>query len=219
MIRIAASILSADFANLERDLESITSSDLIHVDVMDGHFVPNLTIGLPVVKRLQEVSKVPLDVHLMIDNPDRWAPMYADTGAFSVTFHFEACAKVAETINSVRNSGSKVGLALKPGTELKEVESFLPDIDMLLIMMVEPGFGGQSLMESVIPKISEAKTLALDTLPDLSIQVDGGIKSSNIEKLAEAGADTFVAGQSIMSASDRNAEIALLRELAQASAS
>jgi ribulose-phosphate 3-epimerase len=219
MTRIAASILSADFANLERDLESITSSDLIHVDVMDGHFVPNLTIGLPVVKRLQEVSKVPLDVHLMIDNPDRWAPMYADTGAFSVTFHFEACSKVAETIKSVRNSGSKVGLALKPGTELREVESFLADIDMLLIMMVEPGFGGQSLMESVIPKISEAKTLARDTLPDLSIQVDGGIKSSNIEKLAEAGADTFVAGQSIMSASDRNAEIALLRELAQASAS
>jgi ribulose-phosphate 3-epimerase len=219
MTRIAASILSADFANLERDLESITSSDLIHVDVMDGHFVPNLTIGLPVVARLQEVSKVPLDVHLMIDNPDRWAPMYADTGAFSVTFHFEACSKVAETIKSVRNSGSKVGLALKPGTELKEVESFLADIDMLLIMMVEPGFGGQSLMESVIPKISEAKTLARDTLPNISIQVDGGIKSSNIEKLAEAGADTFVAGQSIMSAPDRNAEIALLRELAQASAS
>ena len=219
MTRIAASILSADFANLERDLESITSSDLIHVDVMDGHFVPNLTIGLPVVARLQEVSKVPLDVHLMIDNPDHWAPMYADTGAFSVTFHFEACSKVAETIKSVRNSGSKVGLALKPGTELNEVESFLADIDMLLIMMVEPGFGGQSLMESVIPKISEAKTLARDTLPDLSIQVDGGIKSSNIEKLAEAGADTFVAGQSIMSASDRNAEIVLLRELAQASAS
>ena len=219
MTRIAASILSADFANLEKDLESITSSDLIHVDVMDGHFVPNLTIGLPVVARLQEVSKVPLDVHLMIDNPDRWAPMYADTGAFSVTFHFEACSKVAETIKSVRNSGSKVGLALKPGTEFEEVESFLADIDMLLIMMVEPGFGGQSLMESVIPKISEAKTLARDTLPNLSIQVDGGIKSSNIEKLAEAGADTFVAGQSIMSASDRNAEIALLRELAQASAS
>jgi ribulose-phosphate 3-epimerase len=219
MTRIAASILSADFANLERDLESITSSDLIHVDVMDGHFVPNLTIGLPVVARLQEVSKVPLDVHLMIDNPDRWAPMYADTGAFSVTFHFEACSKVAETIKSVRNSGSKVGLALKPGTELNEVESFLADIDMLLIMMVEPGFGGQSLMDSVIPKISEAKTLARDTVPNLSIQVDGGIKSSNIEKLAEAGADTFVAGQSIMSASDRNAEIVLLRELAQASAS
>ena len=219
MTRIAASILSADFANLERDLESITSSDLIHVDVMDGHFVPNLTIGLPVVTRLQEVSKVPLDVHLMIENPHRWAPMYADTGAFSVTFHFEACSKVAETIKSVRNSGSKVGLALKPGTELKEIESFLPDIDMLLIMMVEPGFGGQSLMESVIPKIAEAKMQARDTLPNLSIQVDGGIKSSNIEKLAEAGADTFVAGQSIMSALDRNAEIALLRELAQASAS
>ena len=219
MTRIAASILSADFANLERDLESITSSDLIHVDVMDGHFVPNLTIGLPVVTRLQEVSKVPLVVHLMIENPDRWAPMYADTGAFSVTFHFEACSKVAETIKSVRNSGSKVGLALKPGTELKEIESFLPDIDMLLIMMVEPGFGGQSLMESVIPKIAEAKMQARDTLPNLSIQVDGGIKSSNIEKLSEAGADTFVAGQSIMSALDRNAEIALLRKLAQASAS
>ena len=218
MIRIAASILSADFANLQRDLETISSSDLIHVDVMDGHFVPNLTIGLPVVERLQEVSKVPLDVHLMIENPEVWAPRYAETGAFSVTFHYEACSDVAGTIKSVRDAGSKVGLSVKPGTALAEVEKFLPQIDMLLIMMVEPGFGGQSLMESVIPKISQAKLLAQSVAPELSIQVDGGIKSSNIEKLSEAGADTFVAGQSVMSASDRNAEISLLRELAQSSA-
>ena len=217
-MRIAASILSADFANLQRDLETISSSDLIHVDVMDGHFVPNLTIGLPVVARLQEVSKVPLDVHLMIENPDLWAPRYAETGAFSVTFHYEACSDVAGTIKSVRDSGSKVGLSIKPGTKLAEVEKFLPQVDMLLIMMVEPGFGGQSLMESVIPKIAKAKLLAESTAPGLSIQVDGGIKSSNIEKLSEAGADTFVAGQSVMSAADRNAEISLLRELAESSA-
>jgi ribulose-phosphate 3-epimerase len=218
MMRIAASILNADFANLQRDLETISSSDLIHVDVMDGHFVPNLTIGLPVVARLQEVSKVPLDVHLMIENPELWAPRYAETGAFSVTFHYEACSDVAGTIKSVRDAGSKVGLSVKPGTALAEVEKFLPQIDMLLIMMVEPGFGGQSLLESVIPKISEAKLLARSAAPKLSIQVDGGIKASNIEKLSEAGADTFVAGQSVMSASDRNAEISLLRELAESSA-
>ena len=217
-MRIAASILSADFANLQRDLETISSSDLIHVDVMDGHFVPNLTIGLPVVARLQEVSKVPLDVHLMIEDPDLWAPRYAETGAFSVTFHYEACSDVGDTIKSVRDAGSKVGLSIKPGTELVEVEKFLPQVDMLLIMMVEPGFGGQSLMESVIPKISKAKLLAESTAPGLSIQVDGGIKSSNIEKLSGAGADTFVAGQSVMSAADRNAEISLLRELAESSA-
>lgn len=217
-MRIAASILSADFANLQRDLETISSSDLIHVDVMDGHFVPNLTIGLPVVARLQEVSRVPLDVHLMIENPDLWAPRYAETGAFSVTFHYEACSDVGGTIKSVRDAGSKVGLSIKPGTELAEVEKFLPQVDMLLIMMVEPGFGGQSLMESVIPKISKAKLLAENTAPGLSIQVDGGIKSSNIEKLSGAGADTFVAGQSVMSAADRNAEINLLRELAESSA-
>jgi ribulose-phosphate 3-epimerase len=217
-MRIATSILSADFANLQGDLETISSSDLIHVDVMDGHFVPNLTIGLPVVKRLQEVSLVPLDVHLMIESPERWAPMYAETGVFSVTFHYEACSDVPGTIRSLRSNGSKVGLAVKPGTDFREVENFLPDIDMLLIMTVEPGFGGQSLMQSVIPKISEAKVVAKAISPNLSIQVDGGVNSSNIEKLAKAGADTFVAGNSIMTATDRNGEINLLRTKAQAGA-
>jgi ribulose-phosphate 3-epimerase len=217
-MRIATSILSADFANLQGDLETISSSDLIHVDVMDGHFVPNLTIGLPVVKRLQEVSQVPLDVHLMIESPERWAPMYAETGVFSVTFHYEACSDVPGTIRSLRSNGSKVGLAIKPGTDFREVESFLPDLDMLLIMTVEPGFGGQSLMQAVIPKISEAKLAARDSSPNLSIQVDGGINSSNIEILAKAGADTFVAGNSVITATDRNAEIALLRTLAEAGA-
>jgi ribulose-phosphate 3-epimerase len=217
-MRIATSILSADFANLQGDLETISSSDLIHVDVMDGHFVPNLTIGLPVVKRLQEVSQVPLDIHLMIESPERWAPIYAETGVFSVTFHYEACSDVPGTIRSLRSNGSKVGLAVKPGTDIREVESFLPDIDMLLIMTVEPGFGGQSLMQSVIPKISEAKVVAKAISPNLWIQVDGGVNSSNIEKLAKAGADTFVAGNSIMTATDRNGEINLLRTIAQAGA-
>jgi ribulose-phosphate 3-epimerase len=217
-MRIATSILSADFANLQGDLVTISSSDLIHVDVMDGHFVPNLTIGLPVVKRLQEVSLVPLDIHLMIESPERWAPMYSETGVFSVTFHYEACSDVLGTIRSLRSNGSKVGLAVKPGTDIREVENFLPDIDMLLIMTVEPGFGGQSLMQSVIPKISEAKVVAKAISPNLSIQVDGGVNSSNIEKLAKAGADTFVAGNSIMTATDRNGEINLLRTIAQAGA-
>jgi len=217
-MRIATSILNADFADLQGDLGTISSSDLIHVDVMDGHFVPNLTIGLPVVKRLQEVSQVPLDVHLMIESPERWAPMYAETGVFSVTFHYEACSDVPGTIRSLRSNGSKVGLAIKPGTDFREVESFLPDLDMLLIMTVEPGFGGQSLMQAVIPKISEAKLAARDSSPNLSIQVDGGINSSNIEILAKAGADTFVAGNSVITATDRNAEIALLRTLAEAGA-
>lgn len=218
-MRIATSILSADFANLERELETVSSSDLIHVDVMDGHFVPNLTIGLPVVKRLREVSKVPLDVHLMIEDPERWAPMYADTGAYSVTFHYEACSNVDRTIKSVRNSGAKVGLAVKPGTNLREIERFFPDLDMVLIMMVEPGFGGQTLMENVLPKITQAKLESQTSSPKLSIQVDGGIKASNIAKVAEAGADTFVAGQAIISASNRNAEIEVLRELAKATES
>jgi ribulose-phosphate 3-epimerase len=144
--------------------------------------------------------------------------MYSDTGVFSVTFHYEACSDVPGTIRSLRSNGSKVGLAVKPGTDIREVESFLPDIDMLLIMTVEPGFGGQSLMQSVIPKISEAKVVAKAISPNLWIQVDGGVNSSNIEKLAKAGADTFVAGNSIMTATDRNGEINLLRTIAQAGA-
>ena len=214
-MRIAPSILSADFANLEAELGTISTADLIHVDVMDGHFVPNLTIGIPVVARLQQVSKVPLDVHLMIEKPESWAGKYAETGASSVTFHLEASSHPKETISQIRSSGSKVGLSIKPGTAFEEVAALVEQVDMLLVMTVEPGFGGQGLIESVIPKITLARDFISRYDLPVSLQVDGGVGISNIAELAKAGADTFVAGSAVFSESDRNARIMLLRSLAE----
>ena len=153
MVRINPSILAADFANLERDVASISNADLIHVDVMDNHFVPNLTFGLQMVGRLQEVSARPLDVHLMIDDPDRWAPGYAETGAFSVTFHAEAAQDAVALARKLRQIGARAGIALKPGTRVEPYLDLLPEFDQVLVMTVEPGFGGQSFMESVMPKL------------------------------------------------------------------
>ena len=212
-IRIAPSILSADFANLETELASISSSDLIHVDVMDGHFVPNMTLGLPIVKRLHEVSKVPLDVHLMIDNPELWAGQYASY-ASSVTFHFEAANDPAEVISRIREAGAKPAMSIKPGTCFETVSDLVRHLDMLLVMTVEPGFGGQALIESTISKVSQASTFARENALDLSVQVDGGVTADNIATLATAGADTFVAGTAIFKADDRNGEIDRLRALA-----
>jgi ribulose-phosphate 3-epimerase len=214
-MRIAPSILSADFANLEAELRSISGSDLIHVDVMDNHFVPNLTIGVPVVARLQEVTTVPLDVHLMIDNPERWAGKYAETGAFSVTFHLEAASDPIEAISQIRSSGAKVGIAIKPGTAFDNVAHLIENVDMLLVMTVEPGFGGQGLIESVIPKISEARDFIQKNGLEVSVQVDGGVGLSNIANLARAGADTFVAGSAVFSEENRNERITALRLLAE----
>lgn len=214
-IRIAPSILSADFANLQAEIGTISDSDLIHVDVMDGHFVPNLTIGLPVVARLQEVSSVPLDVHLMIENPEIWAGRYAETGASSVTFHLEAAKNSREVISQIQNSGAKVGIAIKPGTPFEQVVDYLDLIDMLLVMTVEPGFGGQGLIESVIPKISQASEFIKNQKLGVSLQVDGGVGVGNIAGLAKAGADTFVAGSAVFSEEDRNERIRKLRELAE----
>ena len=213
-ISISPSILSADFANIASELETISNADYIHVDVMDNHFVPNLTIGLPVVKRIQEVSKVPLDVHLMIENPDVWAVEYAKLKVSSVTFHAEAAKDIRGTIQACREQGSKVAIAIKPRTNLEEYLEFLPDLDMILIMTVEPGFGGQELIEDVLIKVSKCREyINLNNL-STSIQVDGGITRSNIAAVARAGADCFVAGSAVFSASDRNKEIQLLRELA-----
>ena len=214
-IRIAPSILSADFANLEAELSTISDSDLIHVDVMDGHFVPNLTIGLPVVARLQQVSNVPLDVHLMIENPEAWAGKYAEIGVSSVTFHLEAASKPREVITRIRDSGAKVGIAIKPGTLFDEVADYVHLVDMLLIMTVEPGFGGQGLIESVIPKISQARDFIDRNSFKAALQVDGGVGLGNIQELAVAGADTFVAGSSVFSESARNERIKQLRDLAE----
>jgi ribulose-phosphate 3-epimerase len=211
--RIAPSILSADFANLEAELASINHADLIHVDVMDGHFVPNLTIGLPVVERIAAVSAVPLDVHLMIESPEKWADRYASV-AQSVTFHFEATDDPRLVIDAIRSTGSQVAMAIKPATPFEAIKNLVSKLDMLLVMTVEPGFGGQSLIEATVPKVSEAKAYFAQHKQAISIQVDGGVTADNIAQLAKAGADTFVAGTAVFRALDRNNEIDRLRALA-----
>jgi ribulose-phosphate 3-epimerase len=213
MARIAPSILSADFANLEAELSSISSSDLIHVDIMDGHFVPNMTFGLPIVRRISEVCSVPLDVHLMIEDPEFWAEKYAEFG-HSVTFHFEAASDPAAVIASIRAAGALPAMAIKPGTRFEQVEHLCSELEMLLVMTVEPGFGGQSLIPETVAKVSAARAFADKNALDLSIQVDGGVTAANIASLATAGADTFVAGTAVFEATDRNLRIGELRALA-----
>ena len=211
--RIAPSILSADFANLEAELASISHADLIHVDVMDGHFVPNLTLGVPIVKRISEVTSVPLDVHLMIEAPEKWVSQYAQY-AGSVTFHYEAATDPRLAISEIRKAGAKAAMSIKPGTSFSEVSELVEDLDMLLIMTVEPGFGGQSLIQSTVSKVTEAFDYAASKGLILSIQVDGGVTADNIAELSSAGADTFVAGTAVFKAQDRNSEIDRLRSLA-----
>jgi ribulose-phosphate 3-epimerase len=211
--RIAPSILSADFANLEAELASISHADLIHVDVMDGHFVPNLTLGVPVVKRISEVTSVPLDVHLMIEEPEKWVSQYAQY-AGSVTFHYEAATDPRLAISDIRKAGAKAAMSIKPGTSFSEVSELVEELDMLLIMTVEPGFGGQSLIQSTVSKVTEAFDYATSRGLKLSVQVDGGVTADNIAELSSAGADTFVAGTAVFKAQDRNSEIDRLRSLA-----
>ena len=213
-MKIHPSILSADFANLEAELASISSADAAHVDVMDNHFVPNLTLGLPIVSRLFEVSKLPLDIHLMITNPDRWAPAYAELGCDSVTFHLEAATDPVGLARQIRDIGSKAAIAIKPNTPFSEIEPLLTEIDMLLVMTVEPGFGGQKLIPETVAKVSQARAALQGKNLQVAIQVDGGVTESNIGQLADAGADVFVAGSAVFNADNRNLEIAKLRELA-----
>ena len=217
-MRIQPSILSADFANLEAEFASISRADGIHVDVMDGHFVPNMTFGLPVVKRMQEITTLPLDVHLMIENPDLWAPKYAALGVFSVTVHFEACEDLATLIPRIKAEGSRLGVAIKPGTPVTAILPYLEELDQVLVMSVEPGFGGQSFIPSSLDKIAELKSLLAERELATWLQVDGGITSENIAQVAVAGADTFVAGSSVFGAPDRNEMISRLRTLAVESA-
>ena len=211
-VAINPSILSADFANLQHELERISTADAAHIDVMDNHFVPNLTWGPPVVKRLREVSPVPFDVHLMIDDPDRWAPQYADVGSESVTFHAEAATAPIKLARTLRESGAKAGLALRPATAVEPYLDLLTEIDMLLIMTVEPGFGGQKFLDLVLPKIRRTRELIGDR--PIWLQVDGGVSVETIGRCAEAGADTFVAGSAVYNAPDPDAMVRELRELA-----
>jgi ribulose-phosphate 3-epimerase len=194
---INPSILSADFANLEAELARISNADAAHVDVMDNHFVPNLTIGLPVVQRLQKVSPVPLDAHLMIADADRWAPMFADAGLDSVTFHVEAAVAPIKLARELRARGSKAGMALRPVTPVEPYLDMLSELDMLLIMTVEPGFGGQAFLDVTLPKIRRARAAIDGSGVNVAIQVDGGVTEENITRAAEAGANIFVAGSSV----------------------
>ncbi len=214
-VQISPSILSADYTDLAREVGRITpGADWVHVDVMDNHFVPNLTIGLPVVERLAEVSALPLDVHLMIEDADRWAPDYAETGARSVTFHVEASAAPVRLARTLRSAGVRAGLALRPATAIEPYAELLADLDMLLLMTVEPGFGGQAFLDIVLPKIRAARELVKGRDLDLWIQVDGGVAAETIERCAEAGADVFVAGSAVYGAHDPSAAVAALREKA-----
>ncbi|GAA4264750.1 ribulose-phosphate 3-epimerase [Frondihabitans peucedani] len=196
-VRISPSILSADFVNLERDLHRISSADLVHVDVMDGHFVPNLTLGLPVVQRIAEVSPLPLDIHLMIDDPDSWAPRYAETGAFSVTFPAEAASDPKALARAIRSAGSRAAVAVKPGTAIEPWLDLLDEIDMILVMTVEPGFGGQSFIDDTMPKLRTAREAVDASGLDVWLEVDGGINDETIVTAVRNGADTIVAGSSV----------------------
>ena len=212
--RINPSILSADFVNLQSEFETISSADAIHVDVMDGHFVPNLTFGLPVVRRIIEVAQLPIDVHLMIEGVDELGLHYADAGAQSITFHQEASQNPIELARSIRNSGSKASIAVKPGTSIDYVLDNLAEFDMVLVMTVEPGFGGQKFLDEMMPKVAAARAEISRLSLDIRIQVDGGIDESTIATAATAGADIFVAGSSVFSKTNRVDEIRLLRQIA-----
>ena len=213
-MQISPSILSADFANLERELGRIATADWAHVDVMDNHFVPNLTLGLPVVEALAKVSPLPIDTHLMIEDPDRWAPAYAEAGAASVTFHAEAAGAPVRLARALRSAGARAGLALQPATPVEPFVDLLPEIDMLLVMTVEPGFGGQGFLDVCLPKIRRARQAIRDAGLDVWLQVDGGVSVETIERAAEAGADVFVAGSAVYGAEDAAGEIQRLRDLA-----
>ncbi|MDH6180965.1 ribulose-phosphate 3-epimerase [Microbacteriaceae bacterium SG_E_30_P1] len=214
MSRINPSILAADFVNMQRDLERIATADYVHVDVMDNHFVPNLTFGPQMVGRIQDVSPIPLDVHLMIDDVDRWAPDYARLGAFSVTFHAEATEHPIELARTLRSLGSRAGIAVKPGTPVEPYLDYLAEFDQFLVMTVEPGFGGQSFMSETMAKVERVRSAVRDAETDVWLQVDGGIDRSTIGIAKAAGADTFVAGSAVFGAGEASENIAALRAAA-----
>jgi ribulose-phosphate 3-epimerase len=217
---VAPSILSADFARLAEAATNVeATADLLHVDVMDYHFVPNLTFGVGTVEALRRSTALPLDCHLMIEDPDRWAPPYAEAGASSVTVHVEAVSDLRGTAAAIRQAGSRVGLALKPGSELEPYHDVLEHFDMLLVMTVEPGFGGQSFIHEMLPKIRAARELLDRRGLDLWLQVDGGVNDETIELCAAAGADVFVAGSAVYDAADPIAAIERLRASAVSAAS
>jgi ribulose-phosphate 3-epimerase len=217
-VLIAPSILSADFARLAEEIAAVeqAGADLLHVDVMDGHFVPNLTVGPPIVESLKKVTKLPLDVHLMITNADAFIPEFVDAGADYLTVHVEACPHLHRTIQSIKERGIKAGVTLNPATPISSLQDILGDVDLVLIMSVNPGFGGQKFIPSVLKKITEARAM-LDRINSRALlEVDGGVKVDNTKEIVAAGATTLVAGSAIFSQPDYKVTIAALRAAAQA---
>lgn len=215
-VQISPSILSADFARLAEEVNAVPSADWIHVDVMDNHFVPNLTLGLPVVEALVKASLRPLDCHLMIEDPDQWAPGYAEAGAGSVTFHVEAARAPIRLARAIRAAGARAGMALRPATPVEPYEDLLSELDMILLMTVEPGFGGQKFLDVVLPKIRRTRQLIDRHGGTVWLQIDGGVSAETIERCAEAGADVFVAGSAVYGAEDPDAAVGKLRAQAEA---
>jgi ribulose-phosphate 3-epimerase len=215
-IVISPSILNSDFSDMRGELAKIAGADYAHVDVMDNHFVPNLTLGLPVVEAILRVTPVPVDAHLMIEDPDRWAPAYAEAGCKSVTFHAEAATAPVKLARELRAQGARAGLALRPATAIEPYLDLLPEFDMILVMTVEPGFGGQSFIDGTLPKIARTRRAIQDAGLDVWVQVDGGVSRSTIERASDAGANVFVAGSAVYKAEDAAAEVQTLRDLAAA---
>lgn len=211
---IAPSLLSADFARLAQEIAAVDGADWLHVDVMDAHFVPNLTLGLPVVESLLKVTDIPMDCHLMIDDPGRWAPGYAEAGAYNVTFHAEATDDPVSVARDIRAAGAKAGLAIKPGTALGPYLDILRDFDTLLVMSVEPGFGGQSFIAEVLTKVAAVRRIVDSGELRILIEIDGGINADTIEAAAQAGVDCFVAGSAIYGAADPSVAVEALRRQA-----
>ena len=214
-IRITPSILNANLANLSAEIARIPSADAVHLDVMDNRFVPNLTFGLPMVESVRAGTDMPLDIHLMIAEVDRWAPGYAEAGAESVTFHIEASDAPVKLARELRALGSRASMALRPATPIEPYADLLGELDMVLLMTVEPGFGGQSFLDVVLPKLRRTRALLDARGGDIWLQVDGGISAQTIERCVEAGADTFVAGSAVFSAEDPDAMVQALRATAE----
>ncbi|EPD32845.1 ribulose-phosphate 3-epimerase [Propionimicrobium lymphophilum] len=214
-MRITPSILNADLANIAGEVARIPSADGVHVDVMDNHFVPNMTLGLPVVEALRDHTDLPMDIHLMIDNPDTWAPAFAEAGCESVTFHVEASNAPIRLAREIRKEGARVSMALKPATPIEPYADMINELDMILLMTVEPGFGGQKFLDLVLPKIRRTRKLVEAAGKEIWIQVDGGVSLETIERCAEAGADTFVAGSAVYKADDPDKMVNDLRQKAE----
>ena len=211
-VRIAPSILSADIANLGADLEAISSADFVHVDVMDGHFVPNLTFGPNVVKAVKAHSELPADVHLMITNPDEMAEEYARAGADIVTFHWEAATHAHRIVMGIHEAGAKAGVSLNPATPVSALSDIISDLDLVLIMSVNPGFGGQKFIPNTLRKLREVRALAAERGVSPLVEVDGGVGAANAAQIVEAGANVLVAGSAVYGASDRAAAISEIRD-------